>query len=88
MGFTLFISDEYMNDIIKIMKSLEDSCVVIDGITVIVKHEIKKKRRRISWSFVNTRSHFISAISDFVSIKSISGRGFRRAGRGYMNKIF
>ena len=43
MGFTLFISDEYMNDIIKIMKLLEDSCVVIDGITVIVKHEIKKK---------------------------------------------
>ena len=45
MGFTLFISNEDMNDIIKIMKSLEDSCVVIDGITVTVKHEIKKKKK-------------------------------------------
>ena len=88
MGFTLFISNEDMNDIIKIMKSLEDSCVVIDGITVTVKHKIKKKRRQISWSFVSTRSHFISTIKDFVSIKSISGRGFRRAGRGYMDKNF
>ena len=33
-----------MNDIIKIMKSLEDLCVVVDGITVTVKHEIKKKK--------------------------------------------
>ena len=32
-GFTLFISDEDMNDIIKIIKSLEDSDVLIDGVT-------------------------------------------------------
>ena len=41
-GFTLFISNEDMNDIIKIIKSLEDSGVLIDGVTETVKHEIKK----------------------------------------------
>ena len=42
-GFTLFISNEDMNDIIKIIKSLEDSRVLIYGVTETVKHEIKKK---------------------------------------------
>ena len=32
-----------MNDIIKIIKSLEDSGVLADGVTEIVKHEIKKQ---------------------------------------------
>ena len=31
-----------MNDIIKIIKSLEDLGVLIDGVTETVKHEIKK----------------------------------------------
>ena len=30
-----------MNDIIKIIKQLEDSGVLIDGVTETVKHEIK-----------------------------------------------
>ena len=42
-GFTLFILNEDMNDIIKIIKSLEDSGVLIDGVTETVKHEIKKQ---------------------------------------------
>ena len=32
-----------MNDIIKIIKSLEDSNVLIDGVTETVKHDIKNK---------------------------------------------
>ena len=43
-GFTLFISNEDMNDIIKIIESLEDSGVLIDGVTETVKHEIKNKK--------------------------------------------
>ena len=35
-GFTLFISNDGMNDIVKIIKSLED-------LWALVKHEIKKK---------------------------------------------
>ena len=33
-----------MNEIIKIIKSLEDSGVLIDGVTETVKHEIKKQK--------------------------------------------
>ena len=40
-GFTLFILNEVMNDI-KIIKALEDSRVLIDGVTETVKHEIVK----------------------------------------------
>ena len=38
IGFTLFILNEDINDIIKIIKSLEDSNVYIDGITETIKH--------------------------------------------------
>ena len=68
-GLTLFISSEELNEIIKIMKSLEDSNVLIDGVTETVKHEIKKTRRRIPWSFVSVISRFISAASNFFSSK-------------------
>ena len=37
-GFTLFTLNEDMNDITKIMKSLEHSGVLIDGIMETVKH--------------------------------------------------
>ena len=42
-GFSLFISNEDMNDIIKTIKSLEDSGIFIDGDTETVKHETKKQ---------------------------------------------
>ena len=41
-GFTLFISNEDINDIIKMIKSLQDSGVLIDKVTETVKDEIKK----------------------------------------------
>ena len=79
--FTLFISNEGMNDIIKIIKSLEDLGVLIEGVTNTVRHEIKKTKRRISWSFVMTFIHFNSATSNFF-------RGVRRAERRYADKNF
>ena len=42
-GFNLLISNEDMNDIIKIIKSLEDSGVLIDRVAETVKDEIKKQ---------------------------------------------
>ena len=42
-GFTLFISNEDMDDFIKITKSLEYLGVLTDGVTETVKHEIKKQ---------------------------------------------
>ena len=40
-GFTLFILNETMNNVIKIIKWLEDSGLLIDGVTETVKPEIK-----------------------------------------------
>ena len=68
-GFTLFILNEDINDIIKIIKSSEDLGKLIDGVTEKVKHEIKENRRGISWSFVGIFSHLISTTSDFFSSK-------------------
>ena len=45
-GFTLFIPNEDRDDFIKIIKSSEDSGVLIDGVTQIVKDEIKQKQER------------------------------------------
>ena len=42
-GLTLFISNEDVNDIIKIVDSLEKSGLLIDGASETVKHEIKKQ---------------------------------------------
>ena len=39
-----FIYFEDMNDITKIIKSLEDSCVLIDGVTETVKYKVKNKK--------------------------------------------
>ena len=42
-GFTLFISNEDMDDIIKKVEPLEKSGLLIDGASETVKHEIKKQ---------------------------------------------
>ena len=42
-GFTLFISNEHMVDIIKMVESLEKSGLLADGATETVKHEINKQ---------------------------------------------
>ena len=68
-GYTLFITNEDMNDIIKIIKSLEDLGVLIDGVTETVKHEIKKTRWSISWSFISNFSRFNSTTSNFFNSK-------------------
>ena len=48
---------------------LTNTGLLIDAVTKTVKDEIKKTKRRISWSFVSTFSHFISTASNFFSSK-------------------
>ena len=43
--FTLFISNETMDDTIKIAESLEKSGLLIDDATETVKHELRKTKR-------------------------------------------
>ena len=42
-GFTLFISNDDMDNIIRIIKSLENSSLLIDGFNETMKHKIKKR---------------------------------------------
>ena len=58
-----------MMDIIKFIKSLEDSGVLNGAVIEILKHEIRKTRRQITWSFVSNISPFNSATSDFFTSK-------------------
>ena len=66
---SLFIWNEDINDIIKVIKSLEDSNVLIDDISETVKHEIKKTKRWISSTFFSTFNRFNSATSNLFSGK-------------------
>ena len=43
-GTTLIISDEEMNDMMKITKSLEDSSLLIRGVSKTIKNEAEKQK--------------------------------------------
>ena len=77
-----------MNDIIKIIKSLEDSHVLIDEVTDAVKHEVIKQKGWFPRALLATLAAFI--VQPLISsvVKGISGRGVRRAWRGYIDKNF
>ena len=81
--FTLFISNEDMNYIIKVK-----SGVLIDGITETVKHEIKNQEGRFLGALLAPLT--ASLVQPIISsvVKGISRRGVKREGRGYMNKYF
>ena len=87
-GFTLFILGEDMNDIIKILKPLENSGVLTDGVTETANDEIKKQEGEFLGALL---APFAASLVQPViasGVKGRSGRGVRRASRGYMNKTF
>ena len=53
---TLIISDEEMNDIMKIIKSLEESGILIKDVSETIKSEAKKTKKSISQNAIR---HFI-----------------------------
>ena len=78
-SFALFILNEDMNDIIKIIKSLED--------LELVKDEIKKDGGFLSALLAPLVISIVQSVISSV-VKGKSGWVVRRAGRGYMNKNF
>ena len=86
-GFTLLISNEAMNDMIKIIKSLEDSGVLIDGVTETVRHEIKKQGGFLGALLALLAGLLVQPVISSV-VKGIRGTGVRRGGRGYININF
>ena len=87
-GFTLFISNEDLNDIIKVINSLEDSGVLIDGVTETVKHEIKRQEGGFLGALLAPLA--ASLLQPVISsvLKDLSGRGVRGTGRRYMDGNF
>ena len=85
-GFTLFIWNQDMNDIIKIIKSLEDSGVLIDGVTDTVKHEIKKQEGRFFEALLAPLAALLVQLKISSVVNGTSRRGLIRAGRGFIDK--
>ena len=77
-----------MNDIINIIESLEDSGVLIDGVTKTVKYETKKQEGGLLGALLAPLA--ASLVQPVISsvVKGINGRGVKRAGRGYMDENF
>ena len=83
----LFILNEDMNDIIKIIKSLEHSNVLIDDITETVKHKIKKEGEFLPALLTSLIALLVQPVIYSV-VDEFSAREVRRAGSGYMDKSF
>ena len=72
---TLIISNEEMNDIIKIIQALEDSNILLKGVTETVKDETKEKKG----GFV---SMLLGTVGASLLGNLLTGKGFVRAGYG------
>ena len=77
-----------MSDIIKIVKSLQDSNALIDGITETVKHEIKKQEGGfLPVLLAHLAASLVQPVISSV-VKSVSERVIRKAGRRYTDINF
>ena len=77
-GITLVISNKDMGDIIIIMKLLETSGVLIDGISEAIKHEVKKQKG----GFLDI---LLGTLGASMLGNMLTGKGVIRARRGYNN---
>ena len=75
---TLTISNEEMNDIMKIVKALEDSNILLKGVTKTIKIETKERKRGFLGMLLGT-------LGASLLLNMLAGRGIVRA--GYRNKI-
>ena len=79
---TLIISNDEMNDIIKTVKSLEDSAFLLKGVTDTVQNEVKERKRRFLSTLLGAKG--ASLLESFLTGRRINrarkGRGINRAG--------
>ena len=72
---TLIISNDEMNDILKIVKSLENSGLLLKGVSETIQHEAKKQRG----GFL---SILLGTLGASLLGNILSGKGLIRAGKG------
>ena len=68
-----------MDDILKIVQSLEDSNVLLKGVSETIQHEVREERGRFLSMLLGTLG--ASLLGDVLS-KGLSGKGVFRAGEG------
>ena len=76
---TFIISNDEMGDILKIVKSLEDSGILLKGVCETIQHEAKEQRGGFLSMLLGTLGD--SLLGDVLS-KGLSGKGVIRAGEG------
>ena len=76
---TLIISNDELDGILKIVKSLEDSGVLLKGVSETIQHEAKEQRGGFLSMLLGTLG--ASLLSDILS-KGFSGKGVIRADEG------
>ena len=74
---TLIISNDEMNDILKIVKSLENSGLLLKGVSETIQHEVKEQRGGFLSMLLGVLG--ASLLGDILS-KGLSGKGVIRAG--------
>ena len=82
---TLIISNEEMGDILKIVKSLEDSGILLKGVSETIQHEAKEQRGGFLSMLLGTLG--ASLLGDVLS-KGLSGKGVIRAGKGTIRALY
>ena len=80
---TLIISNNEIEDIIKIVKSLEDSGLLLKGVTETVQNEVKERKGGFLSMLLGTLG--ASLLGNMLAGKGLNraGEGFIRAGNGY-----
>ena len=76
---TLIISNDEMDDILKIVKSLENSGLLLKGVSETIQHEVKEQRGGFLSMLLGTLG--ASLLGDILS-KGLTGKGVIRAGEG------
>ena len=76
---TLIISNDEMDDIFKIVKSLENSGLLLKGVSETIQHEAQEQRGGFLGMSLGTLG--VSLLGDILS-KGLSGKGVIRAGEG------
>ena len=78
-NITLIISNDEMDDILKIVKSLGNSGLLLKGVGETIQHEAKEQRGGFLSMLLGTLGAFL--LGDILS-KGLSGKGLIRAGEG------
>ena len=79
---TLIISNDEMDDTLKIVKSLENSGLLLKGVSATIQHEAKEKKGGFLGMLLSTSG--ASVLGDILSGKGVirAGEGTIRAGYG------